>query len=306
MRYALQMWLWKFDKTRQKMNIERIELNESLNIFAYILVIFALLGAVAMIIRLLIFRRIPGKRIHVLMLITQILNLVWHSVGAYSTFTDIRNLGISKLHFWIGCKVVLLNFIIQWEILRLFESVTHFASANIYWCQFATVVIYAILAFVNVLSDTKTIEPLPLWNQYWLVGFLFYYGFTILWLKVYISLKLYKSMLDVSCHIEKQRKIKRNYKILILQNIALWLCEPISATLWIYGWVIEQDFVKKICYLKIGEANMTYQLIISVYFLEKLIQFKFGDQKLGNTPVSPIQASVLCVETDTKLIERIE
>jgi hypothetical protein len=287
------------------MSVTRIELDAPLSVFTFVSAVAALIGAIGMLIQLSIFR-IPGAILHRLMFVIQILNIAWQSMGLYTGFVNFGPTVLNDIHFTTGSVLILLGFVTQLELLRLFESVTRFSSKNItIWIK-VSVAFFFVLITSWVLAKFKILPEF--WGIYWLVVWIVYASSCTLWIKAYVTVKLYKSMLAVKGTAQKEQKIKANYKRIIWQNSLMWLWEPVLGYTWVHGWLFEKDLIRRRCFLKIGEAAITYHFLMVVFFLKVIKKFKFGEQKFAlHAPVLPSTSTTKynCKEksvVDTKII----
>jgi hypothetical protein len=179
--------------------------------------------------------------------------------------------------------------------------VTLISSKKITNWEIGSISFFVILAMSSFLPKVGLL--VPEWSLYWLVVWLQYTCIVTIWIKVTITIKLYKSMRLLKGIQSYQ--LKKSYKRLIYQNIAMWFWEPVLGYLWAHGWVFEQDFVKRMCFLKIGEASATYHTLMIVLFLNVITKFRFGD-KQKQVVHSPVMVAMTVTDhptPDTKVAE---
>jgi hypothetical protein len=271
-------------KTSPKMS-SRVPLTEALGLIAFASSILAILGTLVLFIRLT-FKRLPGRAQN-LMVTVGLCNLSWHCVGLYRTFVDYDQTQLLILHFWIGCGVILFDFVTQLEILRVFECITNLSSHLIVKWEMGSIAYFCILSIGTILENFGVLSPVvQAWSKNWLLFWLSYMAVVQVWMQIYITVKLYQSM-KAQKRISRLNKVTdftKDYLQLMTELFVLFGFQALAGMLWLYGWYGGASFNIGMSALKIGESSYTCHFLFTFYFLNRIKQFRFGTQKATTAP----------------------
>jgi hypothetical protein len=278
----------------------RVPLTDTFGKIAFVAAILAIMASIGLFLQLF-WRRLPGN-VQYLMVSAAIGNFVWHSIGIYRTFIDYSHPTSFVWHFWIGCFVTLFDFIAQLEILRVFECITNFPARYVTNWEIGTMVFFAVLGFGSVLEHAGvTIPVVVIWSKMWLMVWFAYIFFTTIWVKIFVTMRLFQSM-----RIQRGLKQKalledfsRDYLRLIAEHVLLFVIQILTGLPWSFGWLGQYDTNTSLCFLKLGEAHATFHLLMTSYFLDRIRQFRFGTQKDHPTRIGVIVESMRTKPMDT-------
>jgi hypothetical protein len=263
-------------------------------VVAFICAILAILGSIATLISLSLYP-IPGKRVHWMMFGISSVNLLWHGLGIGTSFVDSIPDPVRTLHFAIGVSILWIHFMARLEILRLFEAVTLFSSRKVTIWEWISTCLFWGLSMGSWISPMLANPFVDLWATYWVLLWLLYMGGGFAWMQSFITIKLYQHIQQT--RRDPQSKGKEKYNALMWKHVLISMWEPLTGTLWVYGWLVEKDQVTQWCMLKVGEAFMTYNILCTILFLKNLKEFTFGQKKV-------CQPLKIALESRTELFQK--
>jgi hypothetical protein len=281
----------------------RVPLSDPFGRIAFAAAILAIIASIGLFAQLY-WRRLPGNA-QILMLAAAACNLVWHSIGIYRTFIDYSQPLSFVWHFWIGCFITLFDFVAQLEILRVFECITNFRATNVTKWEIGTLFFFIFLAFGSILEHVGVTIPFVIvWSKMWLMVWFAYVFFTTIWIKIFLTMRLYQSM-----RLQRGMKLKgsvqdfsNDYLRLLGEHITLFVIQIFTGLPWSIGWLGNYDTNTSLCYLKLGEAHCTFHLLMTSYFLHRIRQFRFGTQKEHPTKIGVIVESMRTKPMDTFIL----
>jgi hypothetical protein len=263
---------------------DRVYLNDAWGISALVLTIIAISLPFTLLFKLL-FRPLPGI-VQYHMIVNQIMNLKWHALGVYTTFFDAGNLYLNQWHFWTGAVVLMIDIMTHLEILRLFHCITNISHQMITNWERWSAIGFVLLSSGSWLytSGVSRSTLLEQWNSYWIVAMLVYLLSIILWVKAFVSYKLYRHMKQL--RNQRNRKLREEYVRLLWENVMLGLVEPMAVVVWVSGWRIPYPYQVRWSILKIGECLCTYHFCLILFFFSRVREFRFGDVSRGEQPAT--------------------
>jgi hypothetical protein len=279
---------------------DRVYLHDAWGISALVLTIMAVLLPVTLFFKLLV-RPLPGM-VQYHMLVNQIMNFKWHVIGIYTTFIEANHRLLNQWHFWTGAVLLVLDIITHLEILRLFHCITNFSHETITKWERWSAIGFVLLSsgswiYTSGVSQSTLLEH---WNSYWIVVMLVYLLSIILWVKGYVSYRLYRHM--QSLRSQRHRKLRQDYMALLRENVIAGLLEPMAVIVWVMGWRMPYPYQVRWSILKIGECLCTFHFCLVIFFFARVREFRFGDTPRNEPKRVTVETRVHQSGAETKKI----